>query len=272
MLYLVATPIGNLQDISFRALEILKACDYILCEDTRHSEKLLSHYAIKKKAKSYHKFNEAKNENALVADLKQGKTVGLISDAGTPGICDPGARLVARCVQEGIPVSTVPGPCAFIAALTCSGLDTSRFQFLGFLPKKENELKKTLIEILEYRGTSLCYESPNRLINVVEKIDSMDPERLLVIAKELTKKFETFVRGTPEALLAVLKQNPPKGEFVLIIASNENYQTNNWSTLSLEEHVSLVEKAYHLTRTEAIKLVATLRGVPKREIYQKIQI
>lgn len=272
MLYLIATPIGNLQDISFRAIELLKSCDYILCEDTRHSEILFRHYAIQKQTKSYHKFNEAKTEAGLISDLKLGKTICLVSDAGTPGISDPGARLVAKCVQEGIEVSTVPGPCALIAALTCSGLDTSRFQFLGFLPKKESEFKNALIEMLQYNGTSICYESPNRLINILEQIHLMDPQRTVVAAKELTKKFEAFLRGSAASLLATLKETSLKGEFVLLIGSNPNYQTVDWTTLSPEEHVSLIQNTYNLSRSEAIKLAATLRGVPKREIYKQTQI
>lgn len=272
MLYLIATPIGNLQDISFRALDQLKSCDYILCEDTRHTENLLRHYNIQNRTKSYHKFNEAKTEDGIIADLKLGKVISLVSDAGTPGISDPGARLVARAIQEGINVFSVPGPCALIAALTCSGLDTSRFQFVGFLPKKETEIKKALVDILQYAGTSICYESPNRLIKIIEDIAEIDANRLLVAAKEITKKFETYYRGTAEELLVKLKQAPLKGEFVLLIAANSALDKNDWSSLTPEEHVNLLQETYRLSRQEAIKMAAGLRGVSKREIYRQTQI
>jgi 16S rRNA (cytidine1402-2'-O)-methyltransferase len=217
MLYLIATPIGNLGDISFRAIEILKSCDYLLCEDTRHSVLLLQKYEIKKPLKSYHKFCEARKETEIMEDLKNGKTIGLITDAGTPGIADPGERLVASCVVHSIPVVPIPGPCALIQALCASGLETSLFQFCGFLPKKSGQLQKAIANILEYPGTSICYESPMRILRVLKEIYSQDSQRQIVIARELTKKFEEFIHGTAEEILNLLDQRVIKGELVLLV-------------------------------------------------------
>lgn len=270
MLTLVATPIGNLADLTFRALEALRACDYILCEDTRHSLVLLHHYQIKKPLKSYHKFNEASQAAAILQDLRSGMHICLISDAGTPGISDPGAGLVKLCAEQGIPMTAVPGPCAAIQALSCSGLPTDRFQFWGFLARKENELKQQMQSILAYAGTTICYESPHRLLNVLELIQTMQPDRLLVVARELTKKFEEFFRGTPAQHLDHWQQHPPKGEIVLLISPAGDKQQQDWSGWTPEEHVQWIQESYALSRKEAIKLAAELRGVPKRQIYQNI--
>jgi 16S rRNA (cytidine1402-2'-O)-methyltransferase len=268
MLYLVATPIGNLADITYRAIEILKACDYILCEDTRHSLRLLQHYEIHKPLKSYHKFNEAKRERELIDDLKSGLKLALISDAGTPGIADPGSKLVQSCLLHQIPVQAIPGPCAAIAALTSSGLDTERFQFVSFLPRKKGELTKLLQELLIYRGTSICYESPHRLVETLKLIEELAPERSIVLARELTKKFEEFRRGTALELLRGLKKI--KGEIILLISPPLSEQIEDWSSLSIPEHVQQIEERLGLTRQEAIKAVAELRKQPKRLIYRAL--
>jgi 16S rRNA (cytidine1402-2'-O)-methyltransferase len=270
MLYLVATPIGNLGDISFRAIEILKHCDYILCEDTRHSSVLLTHYEIKKPLKSYHKFNEARSLEALVEDLKQGKNIALISDAGTPGISDPGAILVHCCLEKDIPVVSIPGPCAAIAALTCSGLNTDKFQFVGFLPKKAAELKTELISILHYPGTTICYESPERLLNTLHFIHEMAPERMLVVARELTKKFEEIKRGVPKQLIDYWEDHPLKGEIVLLFSEPPKKSQRDWSEMEPAEHVNYLENTYHITRKEAIKLAAEQRSIPKRQLYNEL--
>lgn len=266
MLYLVATPIGNLGDITFRAIETLKSCDYILCEDTRHSLALLNHFEIKKPLKSFHKFSEVGKEDDVVSDLKEGLVIALISDAGTPGISDPGTLLVQRCVSEGIAVQSIPGACAAIAAISCSGLDTDRFQFCGFLPKKSKELKTVLQEHLSYPGTTICYESPNRLIDVLTAISELAADRPLVVARELTKKFEEVRRGTAQELIAYWKDHILKGEIVLMISGQKEVALD-WATLSPEEHVQMLQDTYSLNRNEAIKMAATLRGVPKRDIY-----
>jgi 16S rRNA (cytidine1402-2'-O)-methyltransferase len=270
MLYLVSTPIGNLADITLRALETLKACDYILCEDTRHSHILLNHYQIHRPLKSYHKFNEATRQESILQDLASGKHICLISDAGTPGISDPGADLVKICLEHHIPITAIPGPCAAIQALICSGLSTERFQFWGFLARKESELKRELQTIFAYQGTTICYESPHRLLKVLELIQITQPQRLLVIARELTKKFEEIIRGTAQVLIEHWQHHPLKGEIVLLISPGSSEPSSDWANLTPEEHVKWTQQTYHLTRKEALRLVAELRGVPKRHLYQQL--
>lgn len=269
MLYLIATPIGNLGDITLRAIETLKNCDYILAEDTRHSGTLLKHYGISTPLHSFHKFSEATKESEILDDLRQGKTIGLISDAGTPGISDPGTRLVKSCVQNGIKVSSIPGPCAAVAALSCSGLNTDRFQFIGFLPRTKQELRRNLQQALMYPGTTVCYESPNRLCDLLEMVDELAPERKLTVARELTKVFEEVVRGTASELLTYWRSHTLKGEIVLLISEDDTKGTAEWTLLSPEEHVEMLQNTYSLPKKEAIKMAAELRGVPKREIYNK---
>lgn len=266
MLYLIATPIGNLRDITLRAIDTLKACDYILCEDTRHSLPLLHHYEIRKPLKSYHKFNEAAQIDGIVQDLKNGQIIGLISDAGTPGISDPGALLIKKCIEEDLPVTAIPGPCAAIQALSCSGLPTDRFQFWGFLARKESELKRELQTILTFPGTTICYESPHRLLESLDILHQLAADRLLVVARELTKKFEELKRGQAQDLINHWQQTTLKGEIVLLIAPpSDNEQ--DWSQWTPQEHVQWMQDTYGLSRQEAIKMVANLRQVPKRNIY-----
>jgi len=272
MLYLVATPIGNLADITIRALDTLKACDYILCEDTRHSLILLKHYDIVKPLKSYHKFNEASQATSILDDLKAGKNICLISDAGTPGISDPGADLVRLCVEQNIASTAIAGPCAAIHALSCSGLPTDRFQFWGFLARKEGELRQNLQSILSYEGTTICYESPHRLLDVLQLIHTMEATRLLVIGRELTKKFEEFVRGTAQDLLERWEDVPVKGEIVLLIAPASQQMIEAWKEWTPQEHVQWIEKTYGISQKEAIKLVAAQRQMPKRDLYKQIMI
>lgn len=266
MIFLVSTPIGNLSDITFRAIETLSSCDLILCEDTRYSLRLLQHYKIQKPCRSFHKFNEALAEAALIAELKTGKKIGIISDAGTPGIADPGEQLVRRCVQEKIPVVSIPGPCAAVAALSCSGFSTTQFQFCGFLPRTDSAVKKTLLQILQYPGTTICYESPKRLLATLRVLETIAPTRQLAVARELTKIHEEIVHGTAKELLEYYSTSP-KGEIVLLIEGDSGSISARWETLSPEEHVLEVEQTYHLSRKEAIKMVATLRGESKRNIY-----
>lgn len=218
VLYLIATPIGNLKDITLRALEILANCDYVLCEDTRHTRNLCNHYNVKVPLKSFHLFNEKAKEQAVIDDLKMGKEIGLVSDAGSPGISDPGERLVKRCREEGLDVIPVPGPCAAIAALSTSGLSSTRFQFFGFLPRKKGKLKKILEKILLYEGTSICYESPFRLLSTLKVLVDLEPTRPCAVARELTKKFESHVQGSALQVMQHFLQSTPKGEIVILIA------------------------------------------------------
>lgn len=269
VLYLVSTPIGNLSDISMRALESLRNSSLILCEDTRHSKKLLFHHGITEKTLlSYHKFNEAQRLPEILEALRQGDTVSLISDAGTPGIADPGERLIAACIEADLPFTSIPGPCALIQALVGSGLPTAPFQFLGFVPKKKSERQTFFQRSLQYPGTSLCYESPVRLCDSLRCLETLDNERQLVVARELTKKFENYHRGTASELLSLWKEHPPKGECVLLIDALRSKEET--STLSLDEEVELVQERDQLSRSDAIAFVARLRGLPKRVVYQAV--
>lgn len=268
MLYIVSTPIGNLSDMTFRAVEVLKRCDYILCEDTRHSKILLNHYQIDTKTISYHKFNEAGKEAKIVDDLKAGMQIALISDAGTPGVSDPGVRLVHKCAREGFIVTSIPGPSASLAALTSSGFKTDKFQFIGFLPRKQSEYKRTLVEALSYSGTTIFYESPHRLLKILSAIHELAPDREICVAKELTKKHEALHRGVAEELVKTFSESNIRGEFVVLISGDAAFTADKWTELSPEEHLAHVQTAYSLSRPEAIKLVAAQRGVPKKEIYK----
>lgn len=270
MLYLIPTPIGNLADITYRAVDTLKICDYILCEDTRHSAKLLSHYQITKPLKSFFKFNELYRESEIIEDLRNGLQIGLISDAGTPGISDPGTKLVQKCIELDLPVTALPGPCAAITALSSSGMDTDVFQFHGFLPKKTGERKKVLQTLLAYPGTTICYESPMRLVDTLKILNHIDPERPLAVARELTKKFEEIARGTASRLLEKWLDKTCKGEIILLISGQKNLSGENWESLTPIEHVEMIQQMYSLDRLEAIKMTAKIRGTSKREIYNII--
>lgn len=265
MLYLVATPIGNLGDITQRGLEVLKNCDYILAEDTRHSKILLNHYEIATPLKSFHQFNEAKREEAIIEDLREGKEVALISDAGTPGIQDPGERLVKRCHEEGLFVTSVGGPSAFLLALIQSGLSTERFQFIGFLPRKEGQLKKALEEALHYPGTSIAYESPNRIVKVLTLLHKMAPGHTIVIFRELSKRYEERLAGSAKWLLDHFEKHTPKGEFVLLFEQNS---APNVGVGQYEERMRYWVDERGLSKKEALKELAKEADRPKREIYR----
>lgn len=265
MLYLVATPIGNLGDMSNRGVETLKKCDYILAEDTRHSKILLKHFDIETPLKSFHQFNEAKREEAIVNDLKEGQEIALITDAGTPGIQDPGERLVKRCHEEGVEVTSVGGPSAFLLALIQSGLSLERFQFVGFLPKKEGQLEKALEEYLSYPGTTVAYESPNRIVKVLLALKRLAPSHPVVIFKELSKRYETRLAGEPEKLLSHFEKHAPKGEFVLVFE-----QAKLASTIGEESYAERLDFWLNegLTKKEALKEVAKEADRPKKEVYR----
>jgi 16S rRNA (cytidine1402-2'-O)-methyltransferase len=221
MLTLIATPIGNLQDISLRGLEVLKEADLILAEDTRISMRLLKKYEIDTPLLSFHKFNEWRREAGVIAKLKAGKQIALISDAGTPGICDPGTKLVKRCREEGISVTAVPGPSAFTMALSLIGEEFSRFQFLGFLPKKTGKLKKTVEGILAYPGLSIAYDTPHHLEKTLKTTEMIAPASHIFIARELTKIHEECIQGTPGELLGHFKEGI-RGELVLIFKGSDD--------------------------------------------------
>lgn len=220
MLYLIATPIGNLSDITFRAIEILQQVDYILCEDTRRACKLLQRYSIKNRLVPFHRFNEKSREKIILQELASGKNIALLSDAGMPTISDPGSGLVAACNHLQIAVTTLPGPSAPLTALSLSGLITDRFQFLGFLPKQGGRKQRLLEEILLYPGVSICFESPHRLRKTLQDIGNLCPDRLIYIARELTKKFEELKSGKANELLEYFAPKSVKGEITILIPGN----------------------------------------------------
>ena len=219
-LYLVATPIGNLEDITLRALRVLKECDVVAAEDTRHSGQLLKHFGIAKPMLSYFQFNEAKRSEEIIARLQRGEKVALITDAGSPGISDPGERVVSAARAAGLRVESVPGACALIAALTASGLPTDEFHFIGFLPHKSGQRRNQLEALKQFAGTLALYESPYRIGKLLGELNEVFPERQVVLARELTKKFEEFLRGTPAELIELTKKRSLKGEFVVLVAAD----------------------------------------------------
>jgi 16S rRNA (cytidine1402-2'-O)-methyltransferase len=216
-LYLVATPIGNLEDITLRALRVLRECDVVAAEDTRHTGQLLKHFGIQKQMVSYHRFNEARRSAELLERLKSGSKVALVTDAGSPGISDPGERVVSAVLAAGCRVEPVPGACAMVAGLTASGLPTEEFHFAGFLPHKSGQRARRLSELAAVPGTLVLYESPFRIERLVGELKSAFSGRQVVLARELTKRFEEWMRGTPESLAAALAARPRKGEFVVMI-------------------------------------------------------
>jgi 16S rRNA (cytidine1402-2'-O)-methyltransferase len=216
-LYLVATPIGNLEDITLRALRVLQECDVVAAEDTRHSGRLLKHFAIAKPLISYFQFNEARRSEEILERLRRGEKVALVTDAGSPGISDPGARVVAAALGAGLRVEAVPGPCALVAALTASGLPTDEFHFVGFLSHKGGQRRRQLEGLRTVPGTLVFYESPYRIIKFLEELAELYPTRRTVLARELTKKFEEVTGGLPAQLLEQMRSRAIKGEFVVLL-------------------------------------------------------
>jgi 16S rRNA (cytidine1402-2'-O)-methyltransferase len=216
-LYLVATPIGNLEDITLRALRTLKECDLVAAEDTRHTGQLLKHFGVSKPLLSYFQFNEAKRSEEIIERLRRGENVALVTDAGSPGVSDPGERVVKAALAAGFRVEPVPGPCALVAAVTASGLPTDEFHFFGFLPHKSGQRRKQLETLKELPGTLVLYESPYRIEKLLGELHEICPERPVVLARELTKKFEEFLRGKPGELLEIARKRTLKGEFVVMV-------------------------------------------------------
>ncbi len=269
MLILVATPIGNLSDLSPRAVEALSNCDYLLCEDTRRTGALLHHLGIKKKMISFHSWNERSSEDGVIADLKSGQQIALVSDAGTPCISDPGELLVMRCRNEGIAVTGIPGPSAAILALSLSGLPTERFQFCGFLPRGGKERSLALWQLLSYPGSSILYESPARLIATLKELADLAPERRVVMLRELTKSYEEWLGGQPGELASQLSQREEvKGECVLVIAPPA--EENEWMRYEGAELVAYLEEQFQLSHMEAIKAAAQLQQRSKSSLYKKL--
>lgn len=274
-LYLCATPIGNLEDITFRVLRTLKEVDLIAAEDTRNSIRLLNHFEIKTPMTSYHEYNKIDKAYQLVAKMREGKNIALITDAGTPGISDPGEDIVRICYEEGIPVTSLPGAAACITALTMSGLPTRRFAFEAFLPKDKKEHQAVLEELKTETRTIIIYEAPHHLVRTLQELsDTLGGERRLTICRELTKRHEEKMQTTFSDSLAYYEVNEPRGEYVLIIDGRSREEMKKeeqagWEQLSIEEHMAHYE-SQGIDRKEAMKRVAKDRGVSKRDIYQAL--
>lgn len=259
MLYIIGTPIGNLGDITLRAIDTLKSCDLILCEDTRQTKKLLTHFQIDKPLRSYHQFNEKKQEERIVEELQKGLHIALVSDAGMPLIADPGYTLVQRCRDEQLPITCIPGPSAVITALALSGLNTDHFQFLGFLPKKPGEIKELIAKALSFQGTTIFFETPHRLLKT---LGYFPKEAKLVIARELTKIHEEVVHGSPDELKAHFQENILKGEIVLLLENKEEPPP-----LLDENKLQEVLKEF-LTPRDLAKAMGRITGKGKKAFYQ----
>ena len=274
-LYLCATPIGNLEDITYRVLRTLKEVDLIAAEDTRNSIRLLNHFEIKTPMTSYHEYNRIDKAYQLVAKMREGKNIALITDAGTPGISDPGEDIVRICYEEGIPVTSLPGAAACITALTMSGLPTRRFAFEAFLPKDKKEHQAVLEELKTETRTIIIYEAPHHLVRTLQELsDALGGDRRLTICRELTKRHEEKLQMTLTDSLSYYEVNEPRGEYVLIIAGRSREEMKKeeqagWEALSLEEHMAHYE-SQGIDRKEAMKRVAKDRGVSKRDIYQAL--
>ena len=274
ILYLCATPIGNLQDMTFRVLDTLKEADLIAAEDTRNSIKLLNHFEIKTPMTSYHEFNKYEKAETLIEQLKSGKNIALITDAGTPAISDPGEVLVRRAKEEGIIVTSLPGACAAITALTISGLPTRRFVFEGFLPSEKKERKAVLENLKNEERTIILYEAPHHLKGTLKELEEYLGDRQITLCRELTKKFEEAPCMTIPGARQFYEEHDPKGEYVLVISGadpnlKKEEQIRAFEEMTLEEHMQMYLDE-GLDRKEAMKKVAADRGVSKREIYKEL--
>ena len=264
-LYIVATPIGNLDDITLRALKILKEVDVIAAEDTRHTLKLLNHFEISKPLISYHRHNEEVKKDILIEKLKKGENVALVSDAGTPGICDPGEQIVKKAIEENVKIIPIPGACASIQALIGSGLDTNEFLFLGFLPLNKKNRKIKLEEIQKITKTKIIYEAPHKIKETLIDLEKILESRKVVIARELTKIHEEFIRKDIHNILENVDNL--KGEMIIVIEGCKEERENIFEKMTIEEHYRYYEKQ-QLEKKEIIKKIAKDRNVPKNDIYK----
>lgn len=274
-LYLCATPIGNLEDMTFRCIRVLKEADVIAAEDTRNSIKLLNHFEIKTPMTSYHEFNKVEKARVLVEKMLKGETVALITDAGTPGISDPGEELVRQCIEAGIKVTPVPGAAACINALIMSGMPTRRFCFEAFLPSDKKEKADVLEQLKAEQRTIIIYEAPHRLLRTLTELESaLGGMRKIAVCKELTKRHETVYRDTISGALGYYTANEPKGEYVLVIEGRSQKELLEekraaWDDMSIEEHFNMYVSR-GMDKKDAMKLVAKDRGVSKRDIYNAL--
>lgn len=273
-LFLCATPIGNLSDMTPRVIETLQEADIIAAEDTRNSMKLLNYFDIKTPMTSYHEYNKVEKADQIITWLRAGKNIALITDAGTPAISDPGEILVAKCMEAGIPVTSLPGCCACITALTLSGLSTKRFCFEGFLSADKKERKFILEELKDETRTIILYEAPHHLKKTLKQLYEELGDRRVTLCRELTKKFETVFPTTLGEALCFYEENEPRGEYVIVLEgiSRRNLQKEKqqvWETLTIEEHMQKYE-SQGVERKEAMKRVAADRGISKRDVYQAL--
>lgn len=273
-LFLCATPIGNLNDMTPRVVETLKEVDMIAAEDTRNSIKLLNYFEIKTPMTSYHEYNKVEKADQIISWVQAGKNIALITDAGTPAISDPGEVLVKKCIEAGVPVTSLPGCCACITALTLSGLSTRRFCFEGFLPVDKKEKKFIMEELQKETRTIILYEAPHHLKRTLSELYGMLGERRITLCRELTKRFETVFPTTLNGAIRFYEENEPKGEYVLVIEGLdrnriEEDRQKEWEKLSVDEHMKFYEDQ-GIDHKEAMKKVAADRGVSKRDIYQAL--
>ena len=274
ILYLCATPIGNLEDMTFRVIRTLKEADLIAAEDTRNSIRLLNHFEIKTPMTSYHEYNKIEKGRKLVERLQKGENIALITDAGTPGISDPGEELTAMCHEAGIQVTAVPGPAACVTALTISGLPTKRFAFEAFLPAEKKPRQNILEELKEETRTIVLYEAPHRLVKTLEALRDALGDRRMSLCRELTKKHEEVFQTTLEAAIERYREQQPKGEYVLVIQGKDQKEIQrereeSWKEMDLKEHMDYYLRQ-GMEKKEAMKQVAKDRGVSKREIYREL--
>ena len=274
-LYLCATPIGNLEDMTFRVIRTLKEVDLIAAEDTRNSIKLLNHFEIQTPMTSYHEYNKYEKGRKLVEKLLEGQNIALITDAGTPGISDPGEELVKMCYESGIPVTSLPGAAACITALTISGLSTRRFAFEAFLPSDKKEREQILKEMETETRTMIVYEAPHRLVKTLKLFLERLGNRKITVCRELTKRHETALAVTLEEAVAHYEANPPKGECVLVIEGTSREEARaeerkQWEEMTIEDHMEVYTKQ-GMDKKSAMKAVAKDRGVSKRDIYQYLE-
>ncbi len=269
-LFIVPTPIGNLKDISFRIIEILNEVDAIAAEDTRHTLRLLNHYEIKKPLISYHEHNKAKAGDKLIVDLLNGKNIALVSDAGMPGISDPGADIVKLAIENDVDIEVLPGPTAFVNALVLSGLDTREFHFVGFLDRNKNKRKEKLKQLKDMKSTLIFYESPHRIKAMLKDMESVLGNREISVAREITKKFEEVLRGKISFIHSILSDREIKGEFVIVVSGSTEVldEPVNIEELPIEELVRN-KMMGGMSKKEAIKHVSQEKNIPKREVYKR---
>lgn len=273
-LFLCATPIGNLEDITLRVLRTIKEADLIAAEDTRNSIRLLNHFEIRTPMTSYHEYNKIEKARILIEKMQSGMNIALITDAGTPGISDPGEELVRMCYEAGIEVTSLPGPAACVTALTLSGLPTRRFAFEAFLPMEKKERREILEELVNETRTIILYEAPHKLTRTLKDLREVLGNRRMTLCRELTKKHETAFRTTIDDLIAYYENEKPLGECVLVIEGKSRREIReekaaSWEEISLEEHMEIYEKQ-GLSRKDAMKQVAKDRGISKRDVYQQL--